>query len=108
MKRIDIRQKRTIKGIVPIQSYEGEILETKVKRLEENKEPIKDAAPTSYTEKKDGVLPQYNIRTDKWEIVQEKMEASNQQKQKIARGWEAAKKEEPAEGGGTEDTVPST
>ena len=84
MRRKDIREKRTIKGIVPIQSYEGEMLETKVKRLEENKEPIKDAAPTAYTNKKDGVLPQYNIRTDKWDLVLDKMEAGNQQKQNLS------------------------
>ena len=111
MRRKDIREKRTIKGIVPIQSYEGEMLETKVKRLEENKEPIKDAAPTTYTNKKDGVLPQYNIQIDKWDLVLEKMEAENQQKQKIARGMQPQKSTEESnldEGGTEKKTVPST
>ena len=39
----------------------------------QNKEPIEDGAEIIYTEKKLGVQPQYNIRTDKWEIAQEAM-----------------------------------
>ena len=34
---------------------EGESIERKVKRLIENKEPIKDGSPLIYTEHKDGV-----------------------------------------------------
>ena len=45
------------------ESYEGETMEAKVQRVVINKEPIEDGAPIIYTEKKDGVLPQYNIRT---------------------------------------------
>ena len=54
-----------MEGIKKIDAYEGELIENKVKRLTENKEPIKDSAPLVYTKKADGVLPQYNIRTDK-------------------------------------------
>ena len=32
-----------------------------------------DGAPIIYTERKDGVLPAYDIRTDRWEIAQEAM-----------------------------------
>lgn len=52
-------------------SYEGETLENKIERIMSNKEPIKDGAPRIYTERKDGVQPQYNIRTDRWEIAVE-------------------------------------
>lgn len=34
-----------------------------------NKEPIKDGAPLIYTDRKDGVQPAYDPRTDKWEIA---------------------------------------
>jgi len=34
-----------------------------------NKEPIKDGAPLIYTDRKDGVKEEYNIRTDRWEIA---------------------------------------
>lgn len=57
---------------------QGESIETKVKRITENNEPITDGAPIIYTNRDDGVLPAYNIRTDRWEIAQEAMEAVNQ------------------------------
>jgi hypothetical protein len=56
----------------------GESIETKVKRITENNEPITDGAPIIYTNRDDGVLPAYNIRTDRWEIAQEAMDAVNQ------------------------------
>lgn len=56
----------------------GESIETKVKRITENNEPITDGAPIIYTNRDDGVLPAYNIRTDRWEIAQQAMEAVNQ------------------------------
>lgn len=59
-------------GFIPI--FEGESIEQKVQRVVENKEPISDGAPIIYTEKKDGVLPQFNIRTDKWDIALEAMD----------------------------------
>lgn len=54
---------------------EGETIEDKVSRITENNEPIKDGAPLVYTERGKGVLPEYNIRTDKWDLAQEKMGA---------------------------------
>lgn len=54
--------------------YEGESIENKMRRVIQNKEPITDGAPIIYTEKKDGVLPQFDIRTDKWEIALDAMD----------------------------------
>lgn len=65
----------------PITNYEfqdGESIETKVERITEDNEPIKDGAPIIYTNREDGVLPAYNIRTDRWEIAQQAMDAVNQ------------------------------
>ena len=90
MRRIPVFKK--MKGIKKIDAYKGEIIEDKVKRLTENKEPIKDAAPLVYTKKVDGVLPQFDIRTDKWDLVQSKMEAANKQKILKAKGLDPAKK----------------
>ena len=56
----------------------GESIETKVKRITENNEPITDGAPIIYTNRDDGVLPAYNIRTDRWDIAQQAMDAVNQ------------------------------
>jgi hypothetical protein len=57
---------------------EGESIETKVRRITENNEPITDGAPIIYTNREDGVLAAYNIRTDRWEIAQQAMDAVNQ------------------------------
>lgn len=62
-----------------IEIYEGETIETKVARITLTKEPITDTAPIIYTEKKDGVLPAYNIRTERFDIAidaMDKMEAA--------------------------------
>lgn len=57
------------------QGYIGETIEQKVRRITVNKEPITDGAPLVYTERSKGVEPQYNIRTDRWEIANEAMGA---------------------------------
>lgn len=65
----------------PKTNYEfqkGESIENKVRRITENNEPITDGAPIIYTNRDDGVLPAYNIRTDRWEVAQAAMEAVNQ------------------------------
>lgn len=65
----------------PKTNYEyqiGESIEDKVRRITENNEPITDGAPIIYTNREDGVLPAYNIRTDRWEVAQAAMDAVNQ------------------------------
>ena len=65
----------------PKTNYEyqlGETLEAKVRRITENNEPITDGAPIIYTKREDGVLPAYDIRTDRWDIAQQAMDAVNQ------------------------------
>lgn len=58
-----------------IELLEGETIEEKIRRIVNNAEPITDGAPIIYTERKDGVQPQYNIRTDRWDIAAEAMTA---------------------------------
>lgn len=57
---------------------DGESIENKVRRITENNEPITDGAPIIYTNREDGVLPAYNIRSDRWDIAQSAMDAVNQ------------------------------
>lgn len=52
-------------------SYEGETIEQKINRIVNNKEPIKDGAPIIYTDRKEGVQPQFDIRTDRFELAVE-------------------------------------
>lgn len=100
----------SIQGMMPLKTYEGENIETKARRITENNEPITDGAPIIYTEKKDGVRPEFDIRTDKWALVQEKMEAGNIQKMKIARGIvkPEQKKEGTAQAAEISKETPST
>ena len=74
------KRRKYITDVFDIPAYEGETIEHKVQRIVLNKEPIEDGAEIIYTEKKDGVLPQFNIRTDKWEIAQSAMDLAQQQR----------------------------
>ena len=53
------------------QFNEGINIETKVARMVSNEEPITDAVPLFYGSAKDGVRPEYNIRTDRFQIAME-------------------------------------
>lgn len=55
-------------------SYVGETIEQKINRITNNKEPITDGAPLIYTDRKNGVGPEYDIRTDRFEIAVEAMD----------------------------------
>lgn len=67
--------------ITASKSFEGETIEMKVKRLVENKEPIKDGSPLIYTDRKEGVKAAYNIRTDRFEIATDAMDKVHKSKQ---------------------------
>lgn len=69
-------KKRDYSQFEPIPFIEGERIEDKMRRVIDNKEPISDGAPIIYTERKLGVMPAYNIRTDRWEIAQAAMEVN--------------------------------
>jgi hypothetical protein len=60
--------------IVQNDSTEGETIEQKIERIVNNGEPIKDGSPTYYTEREDGVLPEYNPRTDRFEVAIDAMD----------------------------------
>lgn len=96
-------------GFYRLDSYEAKTIENTIAVMMENKEQIKAESPMIYTEKKDGVLPQYNIRTDKWDIAQKVMDRVN--REKIAKGIamenpnETEKnKKETAKGGESKDS----
>lgn len=81
-----IKNKRTFKGM-KFDLSQGESIEEKVRRIVEEKEPIKDGAPIIYTELKDGVKAEFNIRTDKWIVAIDAMEkVSNYEASKYLNG----------------------
>lgn len=55
-------------------SYEGETIEEKVRRITNNGEPIKDGAPLVYQERAEGVNPDMDIRSDRWEYAIDAMD----------------------------------
>ena len=66
-----------------------------MERVIENNEPITDSAPIVYTERKDGVLPQYDIRTDRFEIAIDAMDKVS--KTHVAKRIEMYKKDDSLE-----------
>ena len=79
-----------------IKSYitpEGETIERKVRRIEVDNEPIKDGSPIIYTEKADGVKPEYNVRTDRFEVAATAMDIVH--KNETAKGNKGAPSKEP-------------
>lgn len=48
---------------------EGESIEQYCERVTATGEPIDATVPMIYTERKEGVLPEYNVRTDRFEIA---------------------------------------
>ena len=56
---------------------EGESILTKVRRILDENEPLTDGAPLIYTPKEDGVKPEFDIRTDKWQIAINAMDKVN-------------------------------
>ena len=79
-------------GLNVNESTEGQTLEMQVERMVANKEPIKDGAPLTYTERKEGVRMDTDIRTDRWEVAVDAM--SKIQKSYSARREERHKPKE--------------
>ena len=68
--------------LVVNQSTTGETIEQKMRRVTQLNEPITDSAPIIYTDRKDGVAAEYDIRTDRFELAVEAMDRI--QKSKVA------------------------
>ena len=74
---------RIIESVTDLQSveqFDGEPIEAKIRRITENNEPITDGAPIVYTEKSQGVVAGYDVRTDRFEIAIEAMDRVNASK----------------------------
>lgn len=91
-------KKTSLRGV---NTYDAESLEQKVRRILNNKEPIKDGAPLIYTERKDGVQPSYNIRTDRWDVAIDAMDkvARSQVAKRQAKVVQMPKEDEGEKGG---------
>lgn len=73
----------------PNEVYEAESIEEKVRRIVDENEPITDGAPIIFTEAKDGVRPEFDIRTDKWQVAIDAMDkVSNYEASKYTQTYE--------------------
>ena len=90
MKKVKI----TYKSKMCTEIREGESIEKKIDRMTQTQEPIGETAPIVYTNKTDGIVPAYDIRTDKWDVAQEAMGKVNAKRNEISKlgGMEAYKK----------------
>ena len=70
------------------QSKQGETIEQKMERIVHQNEPIKDGAPRMYFDRKEGVRPETNIRTDRFEVAIEAMS-------KVEKSYKARREESP-------------
>ena len=94
MKQININKESLISCD---ESYVGETIETKVERVTTQKEPITDGAPIIFTERKEGVLPEYDCRTDRFEIAIDAMDVI--QKSAMAKRMNRVQQNEQKDGG---------
>ena len=90
MKKVELN----FRSRIMVEVTEGESIEKKIERMTESQEPIGETAPIVYTKKTDGIIPAYDIRTDKWDIALDAMNKVNGKRKQISElgGMEAYKK----------------
>ena len=97
-----MKQIKYSKNLITVnESVTGISIERKVEKITESKEPITDGAPLIYSERNEGVIPAYDVRTDRFEIAldaMDKIDASRKAKREAkaaeAKAAEAAAAEE--------------
>ena len=92
--KVDLNKRKS--QLESVEIVEGEPIELKIERITNNNEPITDGAPEIFTERKDGVISAYNIRTDRWEVAAEAMDkvSGTIQAMRDAKGKVSKSKEE--------------
>lgn len=68
------KQKPTETTLAINESTEGEPIEEKIERVVHNGEPIDEGAALVYTERKEGVMAQFNPRSDRFELAVDAMD----------------------------------
>lgn len=71
-RRVFKMAKSQITGVI---RESGETIEQKMERVVHSGEGVTEGAPRIYTERKDGVNPAYDIRTDRWEVATDAMDS---------------------------------
>ncbi len=74
------------------EGFEGKSIEREIEIATQSKQPIAANSPLIYTKKSEGVHPEYDIRTDRWDIALDAMDNVN--KSRIAKQEAVMAKEE--------------
>lgn len=88
------------------EAVRGETIEAKIRRIMSNGEGIEDGAPLIFTEREEGVRPEYDIRTDRFELAVEAQDKINKERlakreaRMEAKGKEKDDKKGPKKGKG--------
>lgn len=85
-------------GLKINKSYVGERIEKRVNRMLYSGESIGDGSPLIYTDRRKGVEPQFNIRTDRFELALDAMNNVNKSSLAKRESFYEIKKEPPAGG----------
>ena len=93
-----------IEPIEPMETYTGETIEEMLFRIMENGEPIEATTPIIHTERKDGVNPLYDIRSDRFDLA---LEATTKIEQALRakRASYMANENDNNEKGGTDEEM---
>lgn len=99
------KQKTPETQIVKNDSYEADPLCIKLQKIMEGKGKIDESAPIIYTEKRQGVIPSYDIRTDRFEVARV---AKEKLREIIAKREETPKAESGAENSNSDGNLDGT
>lgn len=80
---------------------QGETIEEMIRRLTANKEPIPQNVPPIYTVRENGVIPDTDIRHDRWDTAYEATDKWSKSKQ--AQTQDKGEKAQEAQQNDTED-----
>lgn len=93
----------------PNLTYQAEPREVKLRKIinGESKDMEDGVFPTIYTEKKDGVMPEYDIRTDRFEVALDAIDKINSSTaDKVAKSKGKTETETEKDSGPKEKTEP--
>lgn len=63
------KHKQTRTSLKVNESKIGEPIEAKLRRMKNNKEPVKDIVPMTYNDRAEGIDPMFNIKTDRFDLA---------------------------------------
>lgn len=93
MKTTIVKQRNAINTSSEL--YIGETITEKIRKVKTTGEAIESVSPVIYTERKEGVKPEYDIRSDKWDIAQKSMQYVNKKKREARQPKEVS--DEPSQ-----------